>query len=306
MRKIIKAPLNFKSQDEARNFVLSCEWDFEKRLNDTITKMEKLSALRFITLSGPTCSGKTTAAKKIISEFAKIGRGVNVISIDDFYYDKDILHKKSALKGDFEIDYDSADTIDIDELERFIGQIEHAEKLLCPIFDFNRGCRTGYRKIVCGKNDVFIFEGIQALYPEITSLLDKYGYCSVHISPQSSIELGGEIISPNELRLLRRLVRDRNFRSTSAEFTFKIWDSVRANEEKNIFPYADACTFYIDSTFAYEINILKPFLLKTLGEIEKGSLYAGKANAILDRIYEAEDISTALLPKDSLYFEFVY
>lgn len=306
MKKTIKAPLKFKSQAEASAFVLACEEDFEKRLNDTITKMEKLSALRFITLSGPTCSGKTTAAKKIISEFAKIGRAVNVISIDDFYYDKDILHKKSALKGDVEIDYDSADTIDIDELGVFIEKIEHADELLCPIFDFNSGCRTGYRKIVCGENDVFIFEGIQALYPEITSILDRYGYCSVHISPQSSIELGGEIISPNELRLLRRLVRDRNFRSTSAEFTFKIWDSVRANEEKNIFPYADACTFYIDSTFAYEINILKPFLLQTLRELEQVSLYAGEASAILERISEVEEISTALLPRDSLYFEFVY
>ncbi len=305
MEKIKKAPLRFESKEEASDFILACEGDFEKRLKGTINKIESLKNLKFITLSGPTCSGKTTAAKKIISEFASLGRTVNVISIDDFYYDKDILHQKAALKPDVEIDYDSADTIDLEALESFIEQIEHSEELSCPIFDFNHGRRTGYKQMVRGEDDVFIFEGIQALYPEVTSLLDGHGYCSVYISPQSSIGVGDRIISPNELRLLRRLIRDRNFRSTSAEFTFKIWDSVRTNEEKNIFPYADNCMFHIDSTFAYEMSILRPYLVRTLGELESSSLYEERAREILDTVSKAQQLPSNLLPKDSLYWEFV-
>ena len=183
--------------------------------------------------------------------------------------------------------------------------IEHSEELFCPIFDFGHGERIGHKRIPCEEGDVFVFEGIQAVYPEITALFDKHAYCSAYISPRSAIEVNDYIVLPNELRLLRRLVRDRIFRSTSAEFTFKIWDSVRKNEEENIFPYADACMFHIDSSFAYEISILKPYLFETLRDISQSGEYVSKAKEILDKISAVPAISPELLPKNSLYWEFV-
>ena len=305
MIKIKKAPIRFESDEEKRAFVLECERDFEKRLTSIAREMIDVDSVRIIALSGPTCSGKTTAAKRIINQLDACGKRVNLISIDDFYYDKEILHRLSAKTGTGEIDYDSANTIDIDALEHFVRGIADGGELFCPVFDFKRGRRVSQKRIDCTDDDVFIFEGIQAIYPEITSLFDIYGYLSVHIAPYSALELGGAIFEPNELRLLRRLVRDSNFRGTSAEFTFKIWDSVRKNEEKNIFPYTDSCLFHIDSTFAYEIGILKPYLVRILSDVSADSLYRDMADAILDKVSAAEQIATSNLSGSSLYWEFV-
>ena len=305
VRKIIKAPLGFEGGDEMARFVNGCEKEFEKRLGDTVRSIGEIEELRVISLCGPTCSGKTTAANKIISEFREQGRRVNVISIDDFYYDKEILRKKSQERGEDGIDYDSVQTIDLPLLSEFVENIFSSSELYCPVFDFNSGARTSYRKIECGENDIFIFEGIQAIYPEVTELLGAHGYCSVYISPRSAIALGDRVLEPNELRFLRRIVRDRNFRSTSAEFTFRIWESVRENEENHIFPYADSCLFNIDSTFAYEIGILRPYLESALGEIPGDSIYRSEAENILDTVKYTQPIPTELLSENSLYREFV-
>lgn len=302
MEKIKKAPKRFGSDIEAKSFVMTCEKDFEDRFDVVLNEIANISDLKILTLSGPTCSGKTTAANKIIAELDERGRRVNVISIDDFYLDKAVLHSMSDGK---EIDYDSPATIDLPLLAEFVEGIENASELSCPIFDFHSGCRTGYKKISCSPNDVFIFEGIQAIYPEVTALFEGHGYYSAYIAPQSLIELDGALIEPNELRLLRRLVRDSNFRSTDAEFTFKIWESVRKNEDKNIFPYIDDCLFYIDSSFSYEIGILKPYLERILGEISEDSEYRERADGILNIIRGVQSISKDCLPPESLYREFV-
>ena len=302
IEKIKKAPMGFASDIEAKQFVMTCEKDFEDRFDIVLSEIANISNLKILTLSGPTCSGKTTAAKKIISELAERGRRVNVISIDDFYFDKEILHAMSDGNG---IDYDSPTTIDLPLLSEFVEQIDSGRELLSPIFDFHSGVRTGYRKISTAPDDVFIFEGIQAIYPEVTSLFEGHGFCSAYIAPQSSIEVGGAVIAPNDLRFLRRLVRDSNFRSTDAEFTFKIWDSVRNNEDKNIFPYVDKSLFCIDSSFPYEIGILKPYLEKILGELSVHSEYRERADAILNIIRGVQAITKDYLPSESLYREFV-
>ena len=184
MEKIKKAPKRFGSDIEAKRFVMTCEKDFEDRFDVVLNEIANISDLKILTLSGPTCSGKTTAANKIIAELDERGRRVNVISIDDFYLDKAVLHSMSDGK---EIDYDSPATIDLPLLAEFVEGIENASELSCPIFDFHSGCRTGYKKISCSPDDVFIFEGIQAIYPEVTALFEGHGYYSAYIAPQSLI-----------------------------------------------------------------------------------------------------------------------
>lgn len=305
MRKIIKAPIVFGTKEEERGFVSHFEADFEERLSRTVAEICSMEDVRVITLSGPTCSGKTTAAKKIISEFEKRGRRVHVISIDDFYYDKEILHEKSEKKRDGEIDYDSVDTIDIEAFSDFAERIFEYGELRCPTFNFKSGRREEYRTLVSGENDIFLFEGIQAIYPEIRDILEPHGYISVYISPRSALEVGEEIFEPHELRLLRRIVRDCHFRCTDAEFTLRIWKSVRENEEKNIFPYKDSCSFYIDSSFGYELGILAPYLREYLSQVRVDSKYREAADEILRRIVGIEPISKEYLYPDSLYREFV-
>ena len=288
-----------------QQYIKQCDADFRARLYGVADSIAAEKRVKIVSLSGPTCSGKTTAAAMLAKRLSEDGRRVHIVSIDDFYYDRDYLHELSEKKGSDTIDYDSADTIDLAALSDVVSEAISGETVHCPIFDFKSGMRAGYRSLEAGADDIFIFEGIQAIYPEITSLFIPYGFVSVYIAPMTSLRDGDNVFAPHDIRLLRRLVRDSNFRNTGAEFTLHMWDSVRANEEKNIFPFAGDCIYKIDSTHEYELGILKPFLEKILSEIKDDSPQYIKAVTILGNISRTSPIDASLIGGESLYREFV-
>lgn len=262
--------------------------------------------LKLIRLTGPTCSGKTTLANLLRTRFAQEGKHLHLISIDDFYYDKEVLHAREQNGGVGHVDYDSVQTIDLEALKRFTREIFLEDAADCPIFDFVEGKRTGYRRMESRDEDVFLFEGIQALYPEVNALLGQYGESAgIYIAPKSALTVGDATWEPNEIRLLRRLVRDYHFRGTSPERTFALWGGVRHNEELNIFPYAGDCPYQIDSTMPYELGVLKPYLCKILPTVSADSPYRTQADEILTKLEPVAPIPDALIPSNSLYREFV-
>jgi len=278
---------------------------FKKRLYEVADDIAAREGIRIIGLSGPTCSGKTTAAIMLAERLESKHKRVHTVSIDDFYYDRDYLHRMSLEKGNGEIDYDSVDTIDLDALSLFIQEAFSHKTVHSPIFDFKMGKRVGYKSFEPSEDHMFIFEGIQAIYPELVELFKPHGYVSVYICPLTALTEQGRYFEPNELRLMRRLVRDSNFRGATAEFTFKVWKSVRNNEDKHIFPYADSANYKIDSTLVYEIGVLKPYLEKILREIDNNSESYSKSRDILEKIANISGISSSLIEEGSLYKEFV-
>lgn len=291
---------------DAKAWIASCEADFQGRLFALADRLLESECLKIIRLSGPTCSGKTTLANLLKRRFAERGKHLHLISIDDFYYDKDFLHARAKNSDTGEVDYDSVKTIDLEALEQFTKEIFEKDVADCPIFDFKEGRRTGVRPIKSREKDVFLFEGIQVLYPEVSALLHRYGDSEgVYISPQSELRVGDTVWESNEIRLLRRLVRDAHFRRTSATQTFFLWDGVRQNEEAHIFPYVRDCAHQIDSTMPYELGILKPFLLEILASVDASGPYRRSADEILKKLEIVEPLSATLIPEDSLYREFV-
>ncbi len=292
---------------EVQSWIDACEKDFSDRLNALATKVLKREGERILRLSGPTCAGKTTLANLLKLRFAEAGKHLHLISIDDFFYDKEYLHQKSGTTKTEALDYDSAATIDWDELSRFIQEIFSEQESHCPIFSFQEGKRIGYRSVASRDEDIFLFEGIQAFYPEFTECLKATHHQSIglYIAPMRSLCAGEDSIEPNELRLMRRLVRDYNFRNSSPEQTFALWGSVRRNEEKNIFPYAQKAQYSIDSTMPYELGVLKPYLERILSQLSKESIYWDTAEKILKQMEEIDPISSELISEQSLYREFV-
>lgn len=285
-------------------FIKECDENLSKRMDGISREICADSQIKLIGLIGPTCAGKTTAANMLEKSFSVMGKKLHSISIDDFYYDTDVLHRRSR---EGEIDYDSPDTIDVAELRRFVNEIFANDRSHCPIFDFTKGKRNGYREYECGEDDLFLFEGIQVLYPEISKIFSESGHPSVeiYIAPQGSLEIGGSVFVPNEIRFMRRIVRDRKFRGAEAEFTFSLWKSVRENEEKNIFPYVEKCKYSIDTTMPYEIGVLKPFLVSALECVPTDSPYRKEADEMLTKIENVIPVSHELIPKNSIYKEFV-
>ena len=294
--------------EEARAFVHECDAAFSDRLCEVCENIIE-DGLSVIGLTGPSCSGKTTMANILTDRLERDGKQVHVISLDDFFYEVEVLHR---MKDDGEIDYDSPDTIDIPALTETVEAIFSYKEVVLPRFDFLTGKREKGETICAGPDDRFIFEGIQVLYPEVSALLSKYdSYKCIYIAPQSEISVGGRIFEPNRIRLLRRLVRDYNFRGASADFSLYLWASVRKNEEKNIFPHVGRCDYFIDSTLGYDINMLSPYLKRILslphsgrGEITEEE-YLLAAGEILDEISGAQPMEREYLTEGSLYSEFI-
>ncbi len=290
---------------EKAEWIALCEKRFSEQFFGIAEDICKNRGLRIVRLYGPSCSGKTTAARLLIDMFKSLGKKAHLVSIDDFFYNRDVLERKSREKGLKRLDYDSPDTIDSEELRRFADELFESNEVHCPTFDFKTGTRVGYKTLSIDKDDIVIFEGIQACYPVVKEMLSEHGSASIFIAPQKNVSVDGVTLSPNRLRLMRRLVRDYHFRSTSPEFTFELWKSVRDNERKNIFPYAEESDYCIDSAMPYELGVLKPFLEEILVTVGEDSEYFEKSRQILDAIKNIEVIPRELILDEYLYSEFV-
>lgn len=301
MEKIIT---DFQNETEKRRLVEIGEADFEARLDTAVGEIVSRDALRIVTLSGPTCSGKTTASAKLETELRQHGHRVHVISIDDFYLNRELLLSRAAQLGK-RPDFDSEETIDFDALRSTVEQIFCAQAVSVPQFEFASGSRTGWRRIDTREGDVFLFEGIQAVYPLVTSLLREHSFTSIYISVEKDAACEGAFFPREDIRFLRRLVRDARFRASSPEFTFHLWETVRENELRNILPYADGCDVRICSYLPYELHMIRPFAEELLQQIKEGSEYREKASQLLEMLSHIPQISDRYLPPNSLFREFL-
>lgn len=288
-----------------REFVENCDKKFDEALSLAAHKVFS-GEEKIIGLTGPTCSGKTTAAKKLKSIVEGMGKKMQVISLDDFFKDEFSNTKIDRNTSDADgLDFDSPDTMDMPLLSGFVHDLFSKGRAMKPTFDFKTGTRPEYNEIVRREDDVFVFEGIQVLYPEIVKLLGSEGSKTLFVCPQSSIQIGDKIFESNEIRLLRRIVRDKNFRDTNAGFTMALWDSVRRNEDNNILPNVDENCIMVDTTHAYEINILRPYLLEALEVITPDSKQYATRLEIEKKLEGIADADSAFVGKNSLYKEFV-
>lgn len=295
-----KINITFNSEQDKIDFVNRCEADFERRLDDAATSIAK-STYKNILLSGPTCSGKTTTANKIIDAFTEAGKAVTVISIDDFFHERDDAR---AVNENVKIDYDSVDVLDLELLRECIKNAKAGNNIRVPIFDFVTQSRVGYNAHYITEDEVVLFEGIQAVYPEVTSSFDD-PFIGVFINVNEDVSVNGVVFSRDEIRLIRRLVRDRKFRGASADFTFYLWETVRENEDKSIYPNKNICSVQIESFMEYELFLIKPYIVEVLGEVRSDSKYFTQANEIMEKFSHLDEIKYDYIPKNSLYTEFL-
>jgi len=291
-----------RSEKEAAEFVRICDRNFEHRLYQLVHSIVCDSTPEVITLSGPTCSGKTTAARMLTAEIEAAGRKAMVLSIDDFFRDR------STLQGvDGTIDYDSVAAIDLEHIAACTDSMLRGNNTVLPRYDFHTGTRSDFYEYVCVPEDIIVFEGIQAVYPEVTELLREYPYKSIFINVSDDITVNGVEFSRTDVRLARRLVRDARFRSSDPDFTLELWENVRANEEKNIFPYEGNSDYHINSLQPYELFMIGQYALPLLETVTKNSPHYETAQTLAEKFRCIEDsrIDPIHLSAGSLYHEFL-
>lgn len=259
---------------------------------------------RFVTLAGPSCSGKTTASKKLELALEHSGREVHSVSIDDFYFSRDVLQNRTP---GIVPDYDSPDTINVDELSSVISSImeQGNGEIDLPTFDFLVGSRVDSRHTKFTENDIFIFEGIQAMYSNVSPLFSGVPTARIFINVTEGINCGGRVWEPDNIRLLRRLVRDFYKRGADPDFTMDLWKNVRSNEAVHIYPHASEADYFINSVMPYELGMLKGRLISILSRADLSPEYNGFRRTVLDAFDEVDHIDEKLISPDSLYNEFI-
>ena len=259
--------------------------------------------VRICMLAGPSSSGKTTTAHLLQAFLKEFGIGSHIVSMDNFYLDRD----KVPLLPDGRKDFETVDALDVKAIEACLMSIVKADTIAVPHFDFTAGKSSGEKSVVkIEQHDIVIMEGLHALNPVFTKNLPEESLIKLYVSVKQQIkDVNGEVISPFDLRLVRRIVRDMQFRGTEPEGTIMMWDNVVAGEDKYIRPYRLSADYTVNSIHIYEPCVLRTMAIPILRQIPADSPVYRKARDLDSRLMRFEPVSTELVPDNSMLREFI-
>ena len=298
----IKKDILTSSFSRICSYVSKCENEYEDRITPVINKFlaDKPS---LAALAGPSCSGKTTTAGIIISRMREKGMRVKILSTDDFFFDQDY----APINPDGTRNFEQFSHIDSELLLEVLYNIERKKKVMLPVFDFLTGRRCPeYVPYDPNDDDVVILEGIHALNDKLVGSLDPNMMYGIYISVSEGLYFGNEeLFGKYDIRLIRRLIRDKQYRNASAERTFGLWKNVIEAEFNYIDPFIKNADIKLSSVFEYEPAVVKDLAIKTLSEITPDSSYYKTANELIRKFDEIPSVDTCVVPSDSLLREFI-
>lgn len=291
--------VNISNSDEAARYISECETELEKSLQSAADAAISRRDVRIITLAGPTCSGKTTAAAKLCAAAEARGLRARVLSIDDFYrgFDRNLP----------EPNYETAEAIDTAYFAECVDGLLKGKRVMLPTFDFKIKKRAALTEYVPKRDDIYVFEGIQAMYPEITSAFGSYPHTSIAIGVFEDVKIGETFFDKNDIRLARRLLRDYRFRATDINTTMRLWKTVRENEEVNIYPYLLSSEIKINSFLRYEMMYIGKELVPVLNASFAEKASSDKAKEICKKLENVSNtyFTRDMIPLESLFREFI-
>ncbi len=296
--------INKSVASDVESFIESAEEGFDGSVSSLVERFVSDCDCDIVLLAGPSSSGKTTTAGKIVEKINRSGRNAYTLSLDDYYHNAaDIPMTDKGVR-----DFENVSALDIDLIHKTFSDLIENRKAMVPEFDFVSGTRKSeMRSIELKKNDVIIVEGLHALNPIITKGLDESHIYKVYISVSSRVtdDDGKVIFSKRNLRLVRRMIRDYHYRNTSVEKTFSQWPEVLKGEDKYIFPYEKNARFRIDSFHPYESSIFRDEAVELLDTVDNASCFYPLAQQLKEDFSRLRPIDISKMPDDSLLREFI-
>ena len=291
---------------DASELIKIAEAFHEKRLAriaDTIAAANRSQGTRMVLISGPSSSGKTTSAKRLGIQLRILGLNPVLISLDDYFVDRD----KTPRDADGEYDYEALEAIDLRLFNDHLQRLFAGESLPVPRYDFITGKRQWHdNPLRLDDRSVLIVEGIHGLNPRLTPSIPDHMKFKIYISCFTSVSMDNlSRIATTDNRLLRRMVRDNATRGHNAQATLARWESVRRGEEKHIFPYQENADVMFNSSLFYEISVLRPYAERILREVPDTVPEYGEAKRLLKFLDNFIPIDPAEIPPTSLLREFI-
>ena len=263
---------------------------------------QKRDNLKIVLLAGPSSSGKTTTSKKLCLLLKSFGLNPKVISMDDYFVERE----KTPKDKNGEYDYECLEALDLKLFDKQMASLLRKEEVLVPTYNFVLGKKEYLKKMQLDDKDIIVIEGIHALDTKILTNIQKERKFKIYISPLTELNIDNHNrISTTDNRLLRRIIRDSRTRGYSVEKTLAQWPSVRKGEEEYIFPYQDEADIVINSATIYEIGVLKTYVEPLLFSVPSTSIYYEEAMRLLRFLRLFLPIPADSVPQDAIIREFI-
>ncbi len=271
------------------------------RIADTIASQPEK---RLVLIAGPSSSGKTTFSKRLSVQLSAIGLHPIALSLDDYYVEREL----SPLDENGEYDYESLYALDLDLFNRQLKDLLDGKSVNIPSYNFPEGKKEFHpdRVITLHEGDILIMEGIHALNPELVPEIPQEQQFKIYASALTSILLDDHNrINTTDNRLLRRIIRDSQYRGSSAQATLARWPSVRAGENKWIFPYQENADIIFNSALVFELPVIKSYVVPCLQAVPQSCPEYAEAQRLLFFLKFLTPINDWEIPPTSLLREFV-
>ncbi|MGE5427334.1 MAG: nucleoside kinase [Methylococcaceae bacterium] len=268
--------------------------------NTIYAKKEKV---KVVLIAGPSASGKTTFSKRLAVQLAVNGMKPVMISLDDYFVDRE----KTPLDEFGEYDFEAIEAIDVEFFNHHLLKLFNGEAIELPRFSFALGQRLPSGKLLqLGPHSILIVEGIHGMNPKLIPQINPDNTYKIFLSALTQISMDDQNhISTTDNRLIRRMIRDHKYRGYSAQDTIKRWPSVRSGEDKNIFPYQENADVMFNSALVYELAVLKKYADPLLKSVNENQPEFSEANRLLKFLSYFKTIDDLEIPPTSLIREFL-
>ena len=289
---------------EISDFIKIAEAFHEKKVAQIADRIyERRDQIRWTLIAGPSSAGKTTFVKRLAVQLRVNGLRPVALSVDNYFVNREQTPVDENNKPDFE----NIETVDLELFNDHLMRLEKGEEIELPSFNFEKGCRE-YRgeKLRIEPDQIVLIEGIHGLNPRLTKAVTPAHKLRVYISALTQLNLDSHNrISTTDNRLVRRLVRDNNYRGNSALATLNMWPGVLRGEKKWIFPYQQEADLAFNSALDYELAVLKPFVEPLLAEVKPYHPQYAEARRLLAFLSSFLSISDHWVPPTSILREFI-
>ena len=270
---------------------------------DKIYQAHDERGVKVVLISGPSSSGKTTSAKRIGIQLRVLGLQPVLISLDDYFVNREDTPKDE--NGDY--DYEALEALDLVRLNDDLCRLIAGESVEIPRYDFITGTRKWHEHpLQLTEHSILIMEGIHGLNPKLTPALPDDIKFKIYLSCFTSVAMDNITrIHTTDNRLLRRITRDYRTRGNNGYDTIARWQSVRRGEDKHIFPYQENADVMVNTSLFYELGVLRPIVEPILREIPDTVPEYGEASRLLHFLDNFVPVPTDEIPLDSVLREFV-